>query len=81
VLTGAIDEATSFGANDFRNMVPRFAPEARQTNRALVDVLAWLLAAAVELSHEDPKEIEAAVSSVPIQGARYSADRQMLVGR
>ena len=119
-LTGAIDAQTSFGATDFRNTVPRFAPEARQANRALVDVLAgiaarkqvtpaqlalaWLLAqkpwivpipgttklhrleenigaAAVMLSSEDLKEIEAAVSSVPVQGARYSADRQKLVGR
>src|SRR5271167_1035444 len=39
-LTGAIDEHTSFGPTDFRNTVPRFAPEARQANRALVDVLA-----------------------------------------
>ena len=38
-------------------------------------------AAAVVLSPEDLKEIEAAVSSVPVQGARYSADRQKLVGR
>ncbi|QDL36219.1 aldo/keto reductase [Rhodoferax sediminis] len=119
-LTGAINERTSFGATDFRNTVPRFAPEARQANRALVDVLAgiaarkqvtsaqlalaWLLAqkpwivpipgttklhrleenagaAAVVLSPKDLKDIEAAVSSVPVQGARYSADRQKLVGR
>lgn len=119
-LTGAIDAQTSFSANDFRNTVPRFAPEARQANRALVDVLAsialrkqvtpaqlalaWLLAqkpwivpipgttklqrleentgaASVVLSPEELKEIEAAVSTVPVQGARYSADRQKLVGR
>ncbi|VTU16570.1 General stress protein 69 [Variovorax sp. SRS16] len=119
-LTGAIDAQTSFGATDFRNTVPRFAPEARRANRALVDVLAgiaarkqvtpaqlalaWLLArkpwivpipgttrlhrleentgaASVVLSAEDLEEIEAAVSSVPVQGARYSADRQKLVGR
>ena len=119
-LTGAIDEQTSFGATDFRNTVPRFAPEARQANRALVDVLAaiaarrrvtpaqlalaWLLAqkpwivpipgttklhrleenvgaASVVLSPENLQEIEAAVSSVPVQGARYSPDRQKLVGR
>jgi aryl-alcohol dehydrogenase-like predicted oxidoreductase len=119
-LTGAIDAQTSFSANDFRNTVPRFAPEARQANRALVDVLAgiasrkevtpaqlalaWLLArkpwivpipgttklqrleenagaAAVVLSQEELGEIEAAVSGVPVQGERYSADRQKLVGR
>jgi aryl-alcohol dehydrogenase-like predicted oxidoreductase len=119
-LTGAIDAQTSFGATDFRNTVPRFAPEAREANRALVDVLAeiaarkqvtpaqlalaWLLAqkpwivpipgttkqhrleenvgaASVDLSTEDLREIEAAVSGVTVQGARYSADRQKLVGR
>jgi aryl-alcohol dehydrogenase-like predicted oxidoreductase len=119
-LTGAIDERTEFGATDFRNTVPRFAPAARQANRALVDVLAgiaarkgvttaqlalaWLLAqkpwivpipgttklhrleenfgaASVELSPQDLQDIGAAVSRVPVQGARYSADRQKLVGR
>jgi aryl-alcohol dehydrogenase-like predicted oxidoreductase len=59
-LTGAIDEKTSFSKDDFRNAVPRFAPEARKANLALVDqldaiatakgatkaqvALAWLLA-------------------------------------
>ena len=59
-LTGKIDENTKFDATDFRNSVPRFSPEARKANRALVDVvkavadrkrvtpaqvaLAWLLA-------------------------------------
>ncbi len=119
-LTGAINAETTFGANDFRNSVPRFAPEARQANHALVDVLAgiakrkgvtpaqlalaWLLAqkpwivpipgttklhrleenagaAEIELSTDDLSEIESAVSGVPIQGARYSADRQKLVGK
>ena len=59
-LTGKIDETTKFDASDFRNVVPRFTPEARKANFALVDVvksvaarksatpaqiaLAWLLA-------------------------------------
>jgi aryl-alcohol dehydrogenase-like predicted oxidoreductase len=59
-LTGKIDETTTFDATDFRNMVPRLAPEARKANMALVEVvkavalakgatpaqiaLAWLLA-------------------------------------
>ena len=119
-LTGAINGETTFGANDFRNSVPRFAPEARQANQALVDALAgiakrkgvtpaqmalaWLLAqkpwivpipgttklhrleenagaTEIELSTEDLSEIESAVSGVPIQGARYSADSQKLVGK
>jgi len=41
-LTGAIDDKTAFDATDFRNTVPRFAAEARQANRALVDVLAGI---------------------------------------
>jgi aryl-alcohol dehydrogenase-like predicted oxidoreductase len=59
-LTGKIDENTKFDPTDFRNNVPRFSPEARKANRALVDLirtvaerkgatpaqiaLAWLLA-------------------------------------
>lgn len=59
-LTGKINENTTFDSTDFRNIVPRFAPEARKANQALVDVigaiaerkkatpaqiaLAWLLA-------------------------------------
>ena len=59
-LTGAIDENTKFEPTDFRNTVPRFSPEARRANMALVDLvravatrkgatpaqvaLAWLLA-------------------------------------
>lgn len=38
-LTGAIDGNTSFAANDFRNGLPRFAPEARKANLALVERL------------------------------------------
>lgn len=59
-LTGKIDENTRFDPSDFRNLVPRFSPEARKANVALVDLvkavavrkhatpaqvaLAWLLA-------------------------------------
>ncbi len=59
-LTGAIDADTRFDSSDFRNIVPRFTPEARKANQALVDqlrqiaerkratsaqiALAWLLA-------------------------------------
>ena len=39
-LTGKIDENTTFDSSDFRNIVPRFTPEARRANRALVDLLA-----------------------------------------
>jgi aryl-alcohol dehydrogenase-like predicted oxidoreductase len=59
-LTGAIDEKTTFDSSDFRNIVPRFTPEARKANQVLVErlramaevrkatpaqiALAWLLA-------------------------------------
>jgi len=59
-LTGAIDEATTFAATDIRASIPRFEPDARKANQALVDLmrgigerrgattaqvaLAWLLA-------------------------------------
>ncbi len=59
-LTGKIDESTTFDSADFRNSLPRFTPEARKANQALVDLmskiaeqkkatpaqiaLAWLLA-------------------------------------
>jgi aryl-alcohol dehydrogenase-like predicted oxidoreductase len=38
-LTGKIDETTTFGSADFRNIVPRFTSEARKANQALVDLL------------------------------------------
>jgi len=38
-LTGAIDEKTTFVKSDFRNIVPRFTPEARKANQTIVDVL------------------------------------------
>jgi aryl-alcohol dehydrogenase-like predicted oxidoreductase len=38
-LTGKIDEKTTFDKADFRNIVPRFTPEARKANQVLVDLL------------------------------------------
>jgi len=38
-LTGAINENTKFDSTDFRSMVPRFSPEARKVNQAMVDLL------------------------------------------
>lgn len=59
-LTGKVDENTKFDVSDFRNTLPRFAPQARRANQAMVDLveeiaktknatpaqiaLAWLLA-------------------------------------
>jgi aryl-alcohol dehydrogenase-like predicted oxidoreductase len=114
------NENTTFASNDFRNIVPRFAPEARKANQALVDLLgelaaqkqvtraqiaiAWLLAqkpwivpipgttklhrleknigaAGVELTPDDLREIESAVSKITVQGARYPEHLQQRVGR
>jgi aryl-alcohol dehydrogenase-like predicted oxidoreductase len=38
-LTGKISEDTKFDKSDFRNIVPRFTPEARKANQAMVDLL------------------------------------------
>jgi aryl-alcohol dehydrogenase-like predicted oxidoreductase len=43
-LTGKIDETTKFDSTDFRNIVPRFAEEARKANKALVDLLGVIAA-------------------------------------
>jgi aryl-alcohol dehydrogenase-like predicted oxidoreductase len=119
-LTGAITENTTFDSTDFRNIVPRFAPEARKANQALVDLLgeiaarkqathaqiaiAWLLAqkpwivpipgttklhrlhenigaAAVDMTPNDLREIESAVSAMAVQGDRYPERLEQLTGR
>lgn len=38
-LTGKINENTKFDSNDFRNILPRFTPEARKSNQILIDLL------------------------------------------
>lgn len=43
-LTGAISENTTFDSTDFRSIVPRFTPEARKANQALVDLLGLMAA-------------------------------------
>ena len=44
-LTGAISESTTFAADDFRTLLPRFSPDAIRANQALVDALGRLAAA------------------------------------
>jgi aryl-alcohol dehydrogenase-like predicted oxidoreductase len=41
-LTGKIDENTTFDSTDFRNTLPRFTPDARKANQAMVDLLATI---------------------------------------
>jgi aryl-alcohol dehydrogenase-like predicted oxidoreductase len=118
-LTGKIDETTTFDRSDFRNIVPRFTPEARKANQALVDVLgtlaerkkatpaqlalAWLLArkpwivpipgttkrhrleenigaVRIELTADDLREIEGALSRIEVQGARYPEELERRTG-
>ncbi len=43
-LTGKIDESTTFDSTDFRTTLPRFTPEARKANQALVDLLGKIAA-------------------------------------
>jgi aryl-alcohol dehydrogenase-like predicted oxidoreductase len=43
-LTGKIETSTTFHSTDFRNTLPRFTPEARKANQALVDLLAKIAA-------------------------------------
>ncbi|HML08318.1 MAG TPA: aldo/keto reductase [Xanthobacteraceae bacterium] len=119
-LTGAINENTQFDSTDFRNIVPRFTPEARKANQALVDLLgdiaarkkvtraqialAWVLAqkpwivpipgttklhrleenigaARVELTPDDLRGIDSAVSNIKVQGGRYPEHLQQMTGR
>ncbi len=118
-LTGKIDESTTFDQSDLRTKLQRFTPEARNANRALVDLLhaiagrknatpaqtalAWLLAqkpwivpipgttkisrleenigaAAVELTSEDLREIDGAVSKITILGTRYPESKEKMTG-
>ena len=119
-LTGAINKDTKFDSTDFRNSVPRFTPEARNANQALVDLLAniaqqknatqaqvalaWLLAQKpwivpipgttklhrleenigavdVQLTDTDLEEIQKAAAEITIEGERYPAQMQQLIGK
>ncbi len=52
-LTGKIDENTKFDSNDFRNIVPRLAPESRKANQVFVE----LLRRVAERKHATPAQI------------------------
>ena len=120
-LTGAITENTTFDRTDGRsNIFPRFTPEARKANQALVDLLgefaarkratsaqiaiAWLLAqkpwivpipgttklhrldenlgaAKVELTTDELRDIDGALSKIKVQGDRYPPHLAERVGR
>jgi aryl-alcohol dehydrogenase-like predicted oxidoreductase len=120
-LTGTIDATTTFDSNsDLRATFPRFTPEARRANQAVVDLLrkvakrkkatpaqialAWLLAQkpwivpipgattleqleedigaiAVELTSDDLREIDGAISKITVQGARLPEEHMNLIDR
>ena len=71
-LTGKIDEATSFDSSDIRSTIPRFTPEARTANLALVDLLGRIAAR----KHTTPAQVALAWLLaqkpwiVPIPGTR-----------
>jgi len=71
-LTGQIDEKTTFDSSDFRNVVPRFTPDARKANQTLID----LLRAVAERRNATPAQIALAWLLaqkpwiVPIPGTR-----------
>jgi aryl-alcohol dehydrogenase-like predicted oxidoreductase len=108
-LTGKINTKTTFDPTDFRNISPRFTPEARAANQSVVDLLksiadskggtpaqvalAWLLAQKpwivpipgttklhrleenlgavnIQLTGDDLRDINAAVSKIDVQGSR-----------
>ncbi len=52
-LTGRIDESTTFDGGDLRSRIPRFTPEARKANQALVDLLGTI----AERKHATPAQI------------------------
>jgi aryl-alcohol dehydrogenase-like predicted oxidoreductase len=52
-LTGKINEQTQFAKDDFRNIVPRFSPEARKANQGLVE----LLASIAEMKRATPAQL------------------------
>lgn len=119
-LAGSVTEDTQFLEGDNRSTYPRFSPEARKANRALVDLiaafaarrnatsaqiaLAWLLAqkpwivpipgttklarveeniaaAALELTAEDLRAIDAMVAQAPVQGERYPEALERMTNR
>lgn len=52
-LTGKIDDSTGFDSNDFRNILPRFTPEARRANQALIDLLGQI----ASRNHATPAQV------------------------
>jgi aryl-alcohol dehydrogenase-like predicted oxidoreductase len=71
-LTGKINENTTFESTDFRNTVPRFTPENRKSNQAIIDLLGRI----AEKKHATPAQIALAWLLVqkpwivPIPGTR-----------
>jgi aryl-alcohol dehydrogenase-like predicted oxidoreductase len=81
-LTGKIDENTAFDSSDFRNILPRFAPDARKANQELVNLLSTI----AERRNATPAQIALAwlLSQkpwiVPIPGTTKAARLQENIG-
>lgn len=54
-LTGAIGADTTFGGNDFRNVMPCFSPEARAANQVLVELLGTVGARLRQFRRDRPR--------------------------
>ena len=70
-LTGAISENTTFDSTDFRNIVPRFSPEARRANQALVDLLGKIAAAKKVDARADRARLAAGAKTVDRSDPRH----------
>ena len=70
-LTGAINENTTFDSTDFRNIVPRFTPEARKANQALVDLLGDIASAEAGDAGPDRARLAAGPEAVDRSDPRH----------
>ncbi|MGB8381608.1 MAG: aldo/keto reductase, partial [Dermatophilaceae bacterium] len=52
-LTGTVSASTDFAADDIRAVIPRFTPEARQANQAVVDLIRRI----AEAKHATPAQV------------------------
>ena len=83
-LTGKMDETTKLDSTDFRNILPRFTPEADCSNPGTTKLARPeenIEAASVELPPDELREIESAPSKIKVQGARYPEHLEQITGR
>ncbi len=71
-LTGKIKETTTFDNTDFRNILPRFTPEARKANQALVDLLGQIAEREKATRRPDRAHVAACAEAVDRTHSRYN---------